>query len=295
MNPEDEYKKELAANGVDIPEIKDEPKEEAPEEPKVEETPKEPSKEDEPKDEPKTDTPNDELPTPREKRSIYDEYKDKKVELKSEREAREQAERERDELKAKLEAINDAPTPEKEQEAHEDAIAYAKKVGADPDLVQRIIADARKGFEPQATGLSDADRALLEEARLAKEAQMFETEFKSVTPTLKEFFPTATEAEMEAIKKELDDISHTKDWADKSLDYIAFKQKDKLSTLVSPKKRGIEPKAPKDAPQGDADFDPQADISKMTPEAREAWYAKYQELGKSEGLASDGNGRKIII
>lgn len=288
---EEQYKQEAIEAGVDIPELKDNPEPEAPEaeEKPVEETPKvEPSKEE-------PEAPKDELPEPREKRSIYDEYKDKKVELKSEREAREQAERERDELKAKLEEISKASTPADKQEAEEDAIAYAKKVGADPDLVQRIIADARKGFEPQATGLSDADRALLEEARLAKEAQMFEAEFKTVTPTLKEFFPTATEAEIEAIKKELDDISHTKDWADKSLDYIVFKQKDKLATFVSPKKRGIEPKAPKDAPPSESDFDPTADLSKMTPEQREAWYAKYQEIGKSEGLASDGQGRKIII
>lgn len=281
---EAEYKKELADAGVDIPEIKDNPEPEAPE--PVEETPVvEPQKE-----EPKND-----LPEPREKRSIYDEYKEKKSELKTERELREQAERERDEFKQKLEALTTAETPAEKQEAEEDAIAYAKKVGADPDLVGRIIADARKGFEPKATGLSDSDRALLEEARLAKEVLEFEKEFTSITPTLKEYFPNATDDEMTAIKKELDTISHTKDWADKSLDYIAFKQKEKLSALVSPKKRGLEPKNPKDAPQGDTDFNPNADLSKMTPADRDAWYAKYQALGKTEGLETDGNGRKILI
>lgn len=281
---EEQYKKELADAGVDIPEITDNPEPEAPE--PVEETPVV---------DPQKEEPKDDLPEPREKRSIYDEYKEKKTELKSEKEAREQAERERDEWKAKAEAITAAETPAEKQEAEEDAIAYAKKVGADPDLVGRIIADARKGFEPKATGLSDADRALLEEARLAKEVLEFEKEFTSITPTLKEYFPNATDDEMAAIKKELDTISHTKDWADKSLDYIAFKQKEKLSALVSPKKRGLEPKNPKDAPQGDPDFNPNADLSKMTPADRDAWYAKYQALGKSEGLETDGNGRKILI
>lgn len=284
---EEAYKKELEEAGVDIPELKDNPEPEAPEEkPKEEET----LKVDPPKDEPK-----DELPEPREKRSIYDDYKEKKLEAKTAIERAEQAERERDEFKQKLEALTTAETPAEKQEAEEDAIAYAKKVGADPDLVGRIIADARKGFEPKATGLSDADRALLEEARLAKEALEFEKEFTSITPTLKEYFPTATDEEMKAIKEELDTVSHTKDWVDKSLDYIAFKHKEKLSALVSPKKRGLEPKNPKDASPSDPDFNPNADLSRMTPEQREAWYAKYQALGKSEGLENDGQGRKILI
>lgn len=287
---EEQYKKDAIEAGVDIPELKDNPEPEAPkaEETPVEETPKvEP-----PKEEP--EAPKDELPGPREKRSIYDEYKDKKVELKSEREAREQAERERDEWKAKAEAVANAPTPEKKQEAQDKFEEFAKKINADPDVIREMRELFVQDIKPTSS-LTDADRALLEEARAAKEAQMFEAEFKTVTPTLKEFFPTANEEEIEAIKKELDDISHTKDWADKSLDYIVFKQKDKLAALVSPKKRGIEPKAPKDAPASESDFDPTADISSMTPEQREAWYAKYQALGKSEGLASDGQGRKIII
>lgn len=285
---EEAYKKELAEAGVDIPEITNEPEPEVPkEEPKVE------AKEETPK-EPEPETPKEDLQEPREKRSIYEEYKEKKSELKAEREAREQAERERDEWRQKAEAINDAPTPEKKQEAEDKFEAFAKKINADPTVIREMRELFVSDIKPT-SALSDADRALLEEARLAKEVLEFEKEFTSITPTLKEYFPNATDDEMAAIKKELDTISHTKDWADKSLDYIAFKQKEKLSALVSPRKRGIEPKNPKDAPVADPDFDPNADLSKMTFEQREKWYEKYQALGKSEGLASDANGRKIII
>jgi len=288
---EEEYKKELADAGVDIPEITDTPEVIAPrEEVKVEEKPKEET----PPEEPKPNTPPEPLQEPREKRSIYEEYKEKKSELKTEREAREQAERERDELKVKLEAVATASNPIEKQEAQDDLEAFAQEINADPATVRKMRDLFLKDIQPTSS-LSDADRALLEEARLAKEAQMFEKEFKEITPTLKEIFPTASEAEMEAIKKELDDISHTKDWSDKSLDYIVFKQKDKLGALVSPKKRGIEPKNPKDAAPGDPNFDPSADLSKMSSEQRDKWYETYQELGKSEGLASDSNGRKIII
>lgn len=284
---EEEYKKELAENGVDIPEIVDEPKEEAlKEEAKVEETPKE--------EEPKPDAPKEDLPEPREKRSIYDDYKEVKADKKSAIERAEQAERERDALQEKLDAIGNAPTPEKKQEAQDKFDEFAEKINADPQVIREMRELFVSDIKPTSS-LTDADRTLLEEARAAKEEKMFEQEFKTVTPTLKEFFPTVTEEEMEAIKKELDDISHTKEWADKSLDYIAFKQKDKLAALVSPKRRGIEPKNPKDVPQGDTDFDPSADLSKMSYEQREKWYEKYQNLGKSEGLETDGNGRKILI
>ena len=74
----------------------------------------------------------------------------------------------------------------------------------------------------------------------AVEKQMFEEDFQKVTPALKELLPTASAEEMQAVKKEIDRLSHTKELHDKPLDYIAWKHKDTLTALVSPKKRGLE-------------------------------------------------------
>lgn len=284
---EEEYKKEISEAGVELDEETptEEPKEEAPaeeEKPEPEVTPEEPK---------------EDLPEPKEeerKRSIYDEYKDKKSELKTERELRENAEKERDELKAKLEAVATADTPEEKQEAKDELEAFAKEIGADPGSIRKMRDLFLKDIQPS-SGLTAEDRALLQKAKAIEDKQAFDTEFSTLTPTLKEYFPTASQEETDAIKAKLDELAHSKEWHDKSLDYIAFKNKETLSALTSPKKRGIERKNPKDAPTGDTEFNPNADISQMTENEFKAWEEQYRKLGQAEGLETDAQGRKILI
>lgn len=288
---EEEYKKELLANGVEVPEIKVEPTKEPEKEPA-----KEPTKEPEKTPEEPKEPVNKEPEEPK-KRSIYDEYKDKKSELKEEKEARLQAEKERDELK---EALAKAGTPEEKKEALDDLEAFAKSSNLDPEGLRKMREIFLKDVKP--TGLSDEDRKILEEAKSFSnqnkevvEKQQFEKEFNAITPTLKEFFPTATQEELDTVKIELDKIAHSEGWNDKSLDYIAFKHKDVLKDFVSPKKRGLESKGNKQVDQTPTDFDPTADISKMTEAEFTAWNAHYQNLMKSDGLVTDSQGRKLLI
>jgi hypothetical protein len=297
MNDEEQYKKKLTEDGVDLPELKEEKKEE----------PKEPTKESPKEDEPEGDDKKPEGDDPehlqepkgQKKRSIYDEYKDKKSELKSERELREKAERERDELQAKFDAISDAPTKEDKVDATEDAIAYARKVGADPDLVQRIIEDARKGLKVEVDESLKKDienfKKFTAQNQKVMEKQLFDDEFQSNLSAIKSYFPTAGEEELKAVKQKLEELSHTKDWHDKDLDYIAFKNQKELSVFVSPKKRGMENKGRKDVEEETFEFNPEADFSKMTPKQREEWEVKYRELGKTDGLITNANGKKIML
>jgi hypothetical protein len=283
---EKEYREELKANGVDLPELEEptEP-EESTEEPKEE--PKEPTE------------PLQTEPKEQRKRSIYDEYKEKKAELKSERELREQAEKERDELQRKLDAASTAPE-HKQDDAEDDAIAYAKKVGADSDLVRRIIEEARKGLknEPDESLKKDLQdfKAWKSQNSKVMEQHMFNTEFEQTVPALKELFPKVSADELNAMKEKLDAISHTTEWHDKSLDYIAFKHKDELSALVSPKKRGMESNERKDVADISSDFDPNPDFTKMSLKQREAWEAEYNSMMKqSQGISQNAQGRKVII
>lgn len=289
---EEKYKQELAKAGVDLPELKEEATEEESEEAEAKEETK--VETEEPKSEPLKDQPKEQR-----KRSIYDEYKDRKAELKTEKELRETAERERDELSRKLEDATRAKGTENADDAEEDAMAYAKKVGADPDLVKRIIEDARKGLEHKPDEALQKDLADFKQWKVANaktiEQSMFNDEFEKVLPSLKQQYPTASAEEMSAIKKELDAISHTKDWHDKDLDYVAFKNADKLSALVSPKKRGMESKGRKDVEAIEYEFDPNADYAKMSPKERVQWEKQYKEMGKSEGLITDAQGKKLII
>lgn len=301
---ENEYKKELAANGVEIPEVK----EEATPDPKVETEDK--PKED-PKDEPKPKVETDVKPdakgehlqtTPKEdrKRSIYEEYKDKKSELKTEKELREKAERERDELQQKLENFNRAGNSSDRQDAKDEIDAFLETHKEwDKGAINDLLNIARKGIKPE---LDESFKRDIEEFRTWKsqnamvvEKQLFDEEFKAVAPSLKEYFPNASSEDMEAIKKELDVISHKEGWHDKSLDYVVFKNKDKLSSLVSPKKRGMESNDRKDIETESFDFDPNADYMKLTPAQREKWEIEYNKMMKNDGLVQDARGRKIII
>lgn len=297
MSDEAKLKEEYAAEGVDLEELAD--------------NPEEPSNDDAPKDEPKEPKATEEPTAPEEKpeepkelpdepkeqrkRSIYDEYKEKKSELKTERELREKAEAERDELKQLVEDREKATTDKERKDADDEIAAFAKKINADPATLREMQQLFTKDQQPAAPTLSDDDRAALAKAREIQEAQLFEQEFSQVQSTLKEFVPNATDAEMQAIKGKLDELAHSKEWHDKSLDYIAFKNRDVLTALTSPKKRGLEGKSRQDAPEATTDFNPEADISKMSAKELEAWEKEYNKLTTDSGLITDAEGRKMII
>lgn len=292
---EEAYKKELANSGVEVPELVETPEAE----PKEEETPIE---EPQPKEETLVvDEPLKEEEEPKEsrKRSIYDDLKAKKQEVKSERELRESAERERDELKTKLEALSNADTPEEKEEAKDDLTAFAESIGADPEAIKKMkeifLKDARLNIDESFKKDLEDIKLWKSQNSQAVEQQEFEQEFESIKSDIKGYFPTIDDSEMNAVKKEIDKIAHTKGWEDKDLDYIVFKNKERLSNLVSPKKRGIEVKGNKDVMEDNFDFDPNADYSKLSPKEKELWEANYNKLGKQEGLVEDSQGRKIII
>lgn len=298
MDQEKQYMEELKANGVDLPELEekaDDPEEpeKEPEKPATDPDPEEPEDGDEPEEEP-------EKPEEPRKRSIYQEYKEKKTELKTERELREQAEKQRDELQAKLDAIATASDEGKQSSEEElDAIAYAEKIGADPDLVKQIIADARKGIktelDPEVAESLSRFQKWEQENREQLAKQAFEKEFSKVKPVIKEFFPSVNDSELDSIKENLDKLSHSKEWHDKDLEYIIFKNRDTLSALVSPRKRGMEPRDRKDAPSDSFEFDPNADLSKMTPGERDKWESEYRKASQTDGLMTNSNGKKLLL
>lgn len=302
MNEED-YKKELEEAGVEVVEEQpaEKPEEATSETPKPEEKPSEVEKKEEEK--PADPAPKaEEAPTPEEKerpkRSIYDDYKDKKLEAKSEKERADQAERERDELKEKLAALENAETPEEKQDAKDDLEAFANEINADPEALKRMrtlfLKDLKPGSEISKEDIEEF-KAFKKEHSQVIEKQKFDEELASVAPMLKELLPNASDEEMVAVKAKIDQLSHTKAYFDKDLDYVIFKEKDTLSKLVSPKKRGIEGKSKKDITEDTFTFNPEADYSKMSFKERELHEAAYAKLTKADGLSTDANGRKILI
>lgn len=304
MTPEEQkYQEELKAGGVELPELNEKPKiEEIPkieEKPKAEEKPIEdkPKVEDKPKIEEKPKI--DEEPR---KRSIYDDLKDRKKDLKEEREAREEAERQVTELKQRVENLEKARNPEDKKEAQDEIDKFiADHKEWDKPAIADLVSLVRKGVKPE-SAMSAEDRKVIEDARLItakgnKDAdkQSFETEYQATAPSIKEMFPQATVEELSEVKKTLEGLAHSKGWHDKELDYIVFKNKDILSKLISPKTRGLEPKGKQDIPELPANFDPNADYSKMGLKEREIWEEQYRKVTSHEGLVEDAQGRKLLI
>lgn len=286
---EDQYRAELEAQGVEIEgeQAQEESTEvEESQEEESEETSEEESQEleEEPKDK---------------KRSIYHDLKDTKRDLKTEKEAREKAEKERDELVEKLKALDNAGTQQEQTEARDEVEEFlARHNEWNKDAVRELMEMTRKGITPQ---LPEDLAKELAEFRTWKsghqeqiERDLFEKDFKASLPALKEIFPKASSEEFDAIKAELDKLAHTPEFHDKDLDYIAFKHKETLGALVSPKKRGMESNQKREGGETSYEFDPTADLASMTPDERVKWEAEYQNLSKNTGLLTDGQGRKIL-
>jgi len=287
---EEQYKAELKAEGVDVEEEKktEEPVEETP---KVEEKPKEKTPEEEPKEEEKKEF---------KKRSIYDEYKDKKSELKSEKELRTKFETENTELKEKLEALKNADTKEEKKEALDDIDELAKEINADPVYLRKLKTIFLKDVKPTNDEALQKDLAEFKNWKTQNSQllikQQFDAEFETVLPQIKSDFPKVTDEELEDIKNSLDEISHTEEFRDKELDYIIFKKKEELTALISPKKKGMETKEKKDIEVDNFVFDPNADITKLSTPDFVKWEKAYKKFtASSEELVMDNKSGKMII
>jgi hypothetical protein len=234
------------------------------------------------------------------KRSIYDEYKDKKSEARTEKERADNAERERDELKTKLEALQNADTPKDKQDALDELEKFAQETDADPAYLKKfrdlILKDIN--IKPDESMKKDLEefKAWKSDNQKNLDQSNFESEFNKATSSLKELFPTATDDEMKTIKGELNKLAHSVGWNDKELEYIAFKNKTNLNALISPKKRGMENRDKKEGDEISTEFDPNADYSSLSPKEREVWEKGYKEMSKkSSGLTTDSSGKKIFI
>lgn len=270
---------ELPPEATPVPETEQEPEPESESEP-------EPQGEGEPE-------PLKEEPKEKKSRSIYHDLKDTRNDLKTEREARERAERELNELKSRM---DNKPV---ESQAT-DLDAFAVEIGADPQALKKMREFFLKDI-PQST-ISPELQTKLEQFEKwqetnssAIEAQQFETEFQSSIPQLQKLFPNAVKEDLVAMKSELDTLAHTPEYHDKEIDYIAFKNQEKLATLITPHKKGLESKGRVDATHTPTDFNPNADITKMSPKEAEAWEKGYNELTKNSELQTDSIGRRVML
>lgn len=300
MTEDEKYIADMKAAGVDIPDLPEKEAEAEPEKEKPAAEKKEEEKEEETEVDEEEEAEEPAAPGGK-KRSIYQEYKDKKKEARTEKERADALEKERDELKAQVAALGSAKTTEEKKEALDEFDEFAKKYEGDPAALKEMRDLFLKGVKPV---LDDATKERLDnfekwqkDNQKAVDKANFENEFASAEQALKRLFPTAKDSDMKGIKAELEKLAHTKGWNDKELEYIAFKHQDKLSKLISPKKKGMETRENKgEETEVATDFDPAADLSTMTPAQREKWEKQYREGGaRGQGLTKSKDGKLMII
>lgn len=262
-----------------------------PEKPAAEEQPKvDPPKEEEPEipaDQPKEE----EKPAPEKdkepsdpitkKRSIYDDYKDKKAEARTEKERADAAEAQVEELKALLDTKDEAKTPTEKKQAANDIKEYAEKHKLDPDAMQElrdlIIKDVPKPEMPAGLKPEEIDEWRASRATAKQEAE--DRVILAESSTVKSQLKINDDAELAKVMAEIVKLAHTKEFHDKEIEYIVWKNQDKLSKLVSPKRPSFESGGQHGEGEADADID--FSSGKVTPRQAQAAMEQHQRPANS--------------
>lgn len=140
------------------------------------------------------------------------------------------------ELKKKiteLEALVSKPDSKGPVTIDDDAIqAYADKYGMETEAVVDLLALLPK---PETAMSPDALKEFnsIVEGEKARKAKEYETKDwnENAVPTLKELFPTATEAQLKKAQEFLDPIAHTEEGVNQGYDFIVFKNKSNLASI----------------------------------------------------------------
>lgn len=229
---------------------------ETPAEPKVEPTdPKKP--------EDKTEDKKPDEPLQTKPRSIYDEFKEKKKEV---REKDTEIEILKSQLSEKDQQIadliqkgKDAETPAEKAEVSDEITALAEEIGADPAGIAKLTEFLKSKVKSDDSGITKEDielvRNFTKTQSLDQAKAKFNSEWDKFEPALKAEFPHASAEELANIKKEVDLLAHSPRYNTYEVDYIYFKEKGNLSKLISPKRPSYEGGDMKPAPQGGKDVE----------------------------------------
>jgi hypothetical protein len=189
---------------------------------------------------------------PEKKRSIYDDLKEKKQEVRAAKSEAEIVKAENEALKAELAAVKElaesakkAKTPEEKEAIEDDIKEIAEAIGGDAKAIKTLTDFLTKKLVK--TGTVDISKEDIEAVKNFRKEQSkmnadveFTKEWDEFTPSLKKDFPHISDADLKTVKQKLFDLAHSTKYHDKEMDYIYFKNKDILSKLVSPKRPSME-------------------------------------------------------
>jgi hypothetical protein len=127
---------------------------------------------------------------------------------------------------------------------------YAEKYGVSEDSIKDLVSTIKAEFasdqksvatEDKASRLTPEEQQIIDDANQIKAANLFSKEFTDLAlPELKKAHPEATPEQLSAAKAEIERLSCTKAYLDKSLDYVVFKESSLLSKIFAPTRKGPE-------------------------------------------------------
>lgn len=268
--------KELENIGSDLAEeLKETTEKEEEQESPEEETDKESEETDSEEDEESDDHPKKYVPVKK-----FKKFKERSREEKAE------YERQISELKSALEEKQGAETEEEVVEAEEAIASVAKELNLDETALKRIsdaiITDAQRklGIDPETL------KAAQESQRAQEEVKYFNSEWENIEPGLMKEYGNVEPKQLEKAKAKMYEISHTKEFHDKDLDYVLFKNRETFKEMLySPKKKSLESGSLRDEVDVE-EFNPDADFSKMNAKQIEKYWASLENASLSEKTSS---------
>lgn len=236
------------------------------------------------------------------KESIYKAHKEKKRALREEIAKSTDLEKKLAEKDAKIEELQklaDAATTQKEKQEVKDEIEQlASEYNLDPSFLKKLSSTLLNEVKPSITKSVDPESA----SKIQKivETQEFNEEFEETLPFIEETFGKLNDSDLKNVQSELNRLAHTKEFHDKDLDYIVFKNRGQLNSVITPKKRGIETKTRNEEKEAEEessfDFSQTPDFDNMSDAQVKAWEVEYNKLkGKKTGLTTGPNGKKFFI
>lgn len=243
------------------------------------------------------------------KDSIYTEYKNKKRALREKEEEVQTIsekntilEKELQEKNAKIAELqqlaNKATTSVEKQEVKDGIEALAEEYSLDRSFLNKLSSELLKKVKPAETQTIDPEYT--SKVKQIVETQEFNQEFEETLPFIEETFGKLSKDDVKNLRTELDKLAHSKGFNDKDLDYIIFKNRSQLSSIITPKRRGIETRTQNEEKSVDEepkiDFNQAPDFDNMTEAQVKAWETEYKKLkSNTKGLTTGPNGKKFFI
>ncbi len=155
---------------------------------------------------------------------------------------------------AELEKIASTTAPDSKI-ADDKVQKYAEKHGIDPDEARVELERIRDGFEllndkpaaeeKKAAEFTDEQRQTLADAERIKAEKLFNAEYDlKAIPEIKNYFKDATPEQIERAKAFVEQVSCTKDFLDKPLDYVIYKTRGDLEQFFKKEVAGPESSRP---------------------------------------------------